>query len=432
MFLQIRQSHLTQKIDRLAGAVLDSLGMKPSNGWDRLLILLAILLLCYLTYLLLSRLVVPLIRALIKRSGSKFGIHFFQRHVLKRVMSMIPPVIALILLPLAFTPPYEDIYAFVRKLIYIFLLVMTGRMLSASFNALYEYFQDKNQAAATPYKSLVEMAKLSCWGIISLFMISTLMEISPLHILTGLSAFAAILILVFRDTLLGFIAGIQLAYNRMVKIGDWIVVPDSEADGVVVDINILTLQVQNFDNTFVYIPAYNLVTKPFKNWAGMNQSGEWRVSETLQIDVHTVMMPDDGWMNTLFSNPKLKALIGDNGYNAFLQEKNAGGVNFETNLGAFRIWLKYYLAANKDVTPKPYQLIRENLMNGTGVPLEIYFFITTTNWLTGYEKQAEMLEVILGMLPVFGLRTFQFDMVEVGASQSPQQSLVGDGDSKKE
>lgn len=409
MFLQIKQSHLTQKIDRLAGQILDTIGMKPSDGWDRLLILLAIILLCYLSYLLLSRLIVPLIRTLIKRSGSKFGIHFFQRHFLKRVMSMIPPVIALILLPLAFTPPYEEVYAFFQKLIYIFLLIMAGRMLSAGLNALYEYFQDKDQAATAPYKSLLEMAKLSCWGVLTLFMISILMSISPLHIITGLSAFAAILILVFRDTLLGFVAGIQLAYNRMVKIGDWIVVPGSDADGVVVDINILTLQVQNFDNTYVYIPAYNLVTNPFKNWAGMTLSGEWRVNEAIQIDARSVLMPDEAWWEALIANARVKILIGDTGFAAFQAEKSKGGVNFDTNLGVFRVWLKYYLAANPDVTPKPYQLIRENLLNAMGIPLELNFFINTNNWLAGYEKQAQVLEVMLGMLPAFGLYIFELE-----------------------
>lgn len=425
IFLQIKQSHLGLKIDELVGSMLQSLGFRPSDGWDRLVIFLGILLICYLTYLLLSKLFIPLIQALIRRSGSKFGIHFFQRHFLKRVMSMVPPVIALVLLPLAFAGPYHDIYTVVEKLIYIFLLIMAGRMLSAALSALYDYFEDKNKAATTPYKPLFEMSKLISWGVILLFMVSTLMAISPIHIITGLSAFAAVLLLVFRDTLLGFIAGIQLAQNHMVKIGDWIVVPESDANGIVVDINILTLQVQNFDNTYVYIPAYNLVTKPFRNWEGMRQSGEWRVSETLQIDLRTVCMPDDGLLKSIFSDSKVRTLIGETGYSAFQQEQTADNVSFETNLGIFRVWLKYYLANNKDVTAKPYQLIRENLVNGMGIPLELFFFITTTNWLTGYERQAEILEVVIGMLPRFGLRPFQFEAVEAGSAVSPLSKLTG-------
>lgn len=431
IFLQLKQSHLGEKVDELVGHILYSLGFRPSDGWDRLVIFLAILLICYLTYLLLSKLFVPLIQTLIRRSGSKFGIHFFQRHFLKRAMSIIPPIIALVLLPLAFAGPYHTIYIGVEKLIYLFLLVMAGRLLVAALSAFYDYLEDKDKVAVTPYKSLFEMGKLISWGIIILFMISTLMEISPIHIITGLSAFAAVLLLVFRDTLLGFIAGIQLAQNHMVKIGDWIVVPESDANGIVVDINILTLQVQNFDNTYVYIPAYNLVTKPFRNWEGMQKSGEWRVNETLQIDIRTVRMPDEGLLKSIFADQKVSTLIGEAGYQAFCKEQTPDNVSFETNLGIFRVWLRYYLANNKDITPKPYQLIRENLVTGMGIPLEIFFFITTTSWLTGYERQAEMLEVIIGMLPRFGLQPFQFDAVEVGSAISPLSKLAESNDEKE-
>ncbi|MEG1616567.1 MAG: mechanosensitive ion channel [Bacteroidales bacterium] len=412
LFIVADQPDLADKLRQTASDFLFHLGFSQESAdlWDRILIFLVLVGLGGILNFLLCRVFVPLIQIVIQKTGNKFLVHYFKRHFLRRILSLIPPILLLLFLPLAFSGPYEATYLFLRKMILIFIYLVLGRGLSAAVNATFEYYNERNKSATTPYRSVFEMMKLIIWSVILLFVASTLMEIRPIHVITGLSAFAAILILVFRDTLLGFVAGIQLAHNKMVKLGDWIQVPDSKADGFVTDINILTLQVRNFDNTYVYVPAYDLVTKPFLNWAGMEESGVWRVNETIPIDAISVIRPDQELLDSIFANPVLKEYIGDTGYQNWVADKDKNGEEFRTNLGIFRRWIIYFLANNSDVTTKPYQLVRVHPLDGTGIPLQIFFFLTTISWLDGWNKQASILEQLLSVLPYFGLRQFQFDV----------------------
>lgn len=402
-----------QKIQHFAGMILDHLGFTV-NDTDiraRLFVLFLILVCGLVVYLFFLKLLMPLIQLLINHSKSNFGKHFFKRHLLKRMMGLVTPVLMLILLPVAFGPADQKEYIFFQKVLFIVILFISGRIILAILDALYEILCERNNAVQL-YKSVFQMVKLVVGGVILLFMISVVVNLRPLHIITGLSAFAAVLMLVFRDTILGFIAGIQLAHNKMVKIGDWITVPGTNANGVVTDINILTLQIQNFDNTYIYVPANNLVNGPFQNWSGMLQSGCWRVQEKLSIDIHSIVAIDEAWIDTLLSNQKITSLIGENGVSGLKKDKALFPEDFRTNLGVFRNWIKWLLANQKDVTPRPYQLIRENELSGTGVPLELYFFITSTSWLDGYHKQAVILEMLIEHIPLFQLKGFQFESLE--------------------
>ncbi|MEG1616566.1 MAG: mechanosensitive ion channel [Bacteroidales bacterium] len=426
----MKEFHFSDEIRQATENLLQKIGLTGNHLdiWDRTLVFIVIIAIGIVVHVILIRMVVPLLDRLFKPKSHKLSLYFFKKHFLRRLMGIFPPLVVLFLLPIAFSEGYEEIYTFLKLVSYIYLLIVTGMILSTGLDVLFEYYQERNTVVTKPYKPLVEMGKISIWGVLTLMIISLLMNIPLTHVITGLSAFIAILILVFRSTLLGFVAGIQLAYNNMISIGDWVVVPDSEANGVVTDINILTVRIQNFDNTFVYVPAYNLVTNPFKNWSGMYNSGVWRVNDTYLIDVTTIRATDSQFIDTLLADAFVKEKLGESGF-ATLQSELKGDADhpltsdLQSNLGIFRRWVELFLTNRPEVTTQPYLLVFEQGSQGTGISLQLLFFIKTTDWLKGYHMRTLILEQLTNSMTHFGLRQFQFDRWE-NAPQNPMMNKV--------
>ena len=294
---------------------------------------------------------------------------------------------------------------------FVFIIVMFTVRLANAGNDIY---QTTSYAVNRPIKGYIQLMQILiiCIGII--FVISILINKSPLFLIGGLGAVAAILILVFKDTILSLVASIQLSANNMLKPGDWIAMPSHNADGTVIDISLNTVKVQNWDKTITTIPTYALVSDSFNNWIGMEESGGRRIKRSINLDVRSVRFCDKAMLEKLShfyllkdylderekeiseSNKKLKVEAGDV-YNGRRQ----------TNLGIFRRYLENYLRQHPMINQEMTFLVRHLQPSEKGLPLEFYVFSKDQAWANYEAIQADIMDHILAILPEFGLKVFQ-------------------------
>ena len=263
-------------------------------------------------------------------------------------------------------------------------------------------------------KSYVQLGKLIAYIVGALLITASLLNRSPLLLLSGLGAMSAVLMLVFKDTILSFVAGVQIASNDMLRVGDWIEMPQVGADGFVVDIALNTVKVQNWDKTIVSVPTWRLMSESFKNWRGMQQSGGRRIKRSLYLDASQVRFLDEA---------EAQKLSGVRLLTDYLRRKqdelsewnqaNAGNVPLSanrrrlTNIGTFRAYAEAYLKAHPDIHPHMTCMVRQLQPGAEGVPLEIYCFTRTTAWLDYERIQGDIFDYLMAVLPEFGLGVYQ-------------------------
>ena len=264
-----------------------------------------------------------------------------------------------------------------------------------------------------PLRGVFQAGKIVVYLLAALVVISILISKNPMYVITGLSAAAAVFMLIFKDPILGFAAGIQLASNRLLKIGDWITMPSHGADGTVIDITLTTVRVQNFDNTIINVPAYDLVSQPFQNWSGMVQSGARRIKRSINIDVETIKFLDRALLERL---QKIKLISG------YLQEKvdevrafNEKYDNKEsvlngrhlTNVGTFRAYALAYLNSLPTIDHSQTCMVRQLDPTTAGLPLEVYCFTATTDWGKYENIQSDVFDHLYSVMAEFDLYPFQ-------------------------
>ena len=287
-------------------------------------------------------------------------------------------------------------------LIMLFSAVLDGA------NRIYDsYPVSKNR----PIKVFVQVLKVFLYFVALLVIISDLINRDPMNLLMGLSAFAAVLMLVFKDMILGFVAGVQLIANRMVNIGDWIVMPSANADGEVLEINLTTVKVQNWDKTISTIPTYKMVSESFINWRGMEESGGRRIKRFVNIDLLSVryLQPKDleelkqSALLKDYVTRKIDQLKTDSAY----QASDLDGPHL-TNIGIFREYMNAWLDSNPDIAHGMTHMVRQLQPGPTGLPLEVYCFSARKSWMDYERVQADLFDHLYAVLPLFGLRVFQY------------------------
>ncbi len=269
-------------------------------------------------------------------------------------------------------------------------------------------------ASQLPLRGILQSVKLIAAILISILMISVLLGKSPGVLLTGLGAMTAVLMLVFKDPILGLVAGIQLAANDMLKLNDWLDMPKYGADGAVIDINLTTVKVRNWDNTIVTIPAYALISDSFKNWRGMSESGGRRIKRSINIDTTSIHFLSEQEALKLSKAHLLVPYLDQKRqevteWNAKNAEGSLSPLNYRalTNVGTFRIWLENWLRIHPQIHQQMTLMVRQLAPTENGLPIEIYAFTNTTVW-TEYEQiQSDIFDYIYAALPSFGLRVHQ-------------------------
>jgi len=295
-----------------------------------------------------------------------------------------------------------------------FMILTVAMAISAALNIVDTIYHRRPEARLKPIKGYVQVVKIIVYVIAAVLMIATLIDRSPLILLSGLGAMAAVLILVFQDTLLSLVAGIQISSTDMVRVGDWIEMPGQNADGDVIEIALHTVKVQNFDKTVTTVPIRKLVTEPFKNWRGMQESGGRRIKRALYIDQTSIrfLNPEDqeklasfGHLETYLKGKQVELAE----WNGRLGERARVPANTRraTNIGTFRAYVDNYLRSHPGIHQGMTIMVRQLPPASEGLPLEIYCFTGTTAW-TAYEGiQADIFDHLYAILPEFDLRIFQ-------------------------
>lgn len=294
--------------------------------------------------------------------------------------------------------------------------IVLSLVLAASKMLTYanELYSRRAEAANRPIKGYVQVLKLVIYMAAAVLMVAVLMEQSPLLLLSGLGAMAAVLLLVFKDTILSLVASVQLASNDMLRVGDWIEMPGSDANGDVIDIALHTVKVRNFDKTITTIPTYKLISESYINWRGMREAGARRIKRPLHLDQNSVRFLEPEEIQRLKRFRLLDSHLAkkDAELRAWNDSQGAHGrerVNRRriTNIGTFRAYVLAYLASNPMVEEGMTRMVRQLDPTPQGLPLEIYCFVSTTEWAVYEGVQADIFDHLLAILPEFGLAPFQ-------------------------
>ena len=308
----------------------------------------------------------------------------------------------------------KNSHVFLGNVALAFTILFLVLSLSALLNALLDIYARTEHARTRSIKGYVQLAKMVLYVFGAIIIVATLINRSPLLLLSGLGAMSAVILLVYKDTLLSFVASVQLTSNDMLRVGDWIEMPQVGADGDVVDITLHTVKVQNFDKTIVSIPTWRLMSESFKNWRGMQQAGGRRIKRSLYIDAIGVRFLRDEEEQRLTQVHLLTDYIGRK--QAELKSWNEAQGNVAelsanrrrmTNLGTFRAYALAYLKSHPEIQPNMTCMVRQMQTTAQGVPLEIYCFTRTTAWADYERIQGDIFDYLLAVLPEFGLSLYQ-------------------------
>lgn len=367
------------------------------------LIYVVIIILLSLTLGWVVRLVVLFfIKRVIKLRKFEIGQELIKQKIFSKVSNIVPPAVLLGLISFAFVSNDSLILRAFIVLIKISLSLTIGVAISAILNFMWNSYDNRRNDKNHPLRGVLIVAQGLVWIVIAIITVSNLLGKSPTVLLTGLGAFAAALMLIFKDSILGFVAGVQLSQNDMLRVGDWIIVPSTIANGIVEDVSLTVVKIRNWDNTLVMLPPYTLVSTSFQNWRGMVESNVWLISQNVIIDVRSVVNSSEVLENEILEkHSQLKEFIENNSrYQGGIVGVN--GTN-ETNLGLYRAYLCTYLITHPMVS-KHHQMF-VTLLDSTpkGQPLQIYCYAATTDWAIYEAVKSEIMEHAIAIAPQFKL-----------------------------
>ncbi len=370
-------------------------------------LLIVSILLCLLARFILKKTV----NVIIQRTPSKYDDLLIKNKVLVRICLLIPVIIIRFYVKDAL-PDYEGAATAIVKFMKIYEITVYTSILLALVNTAHDLYNSFEMAKIKPIQGLVQVIKGFLVAICVLLIAAFLLDKSVSTIVIGLSALSAVLMLIFQDTIKGFVGSIQLSVNDMLRLGDWIVT--GPADGTVTEINLTTVKVQNWDNTITTIPTYNLVSNPFTNWRGMTDSDGRRIARTINIDVNTVRYctPE------MIEKYKHYSLVKD-----YLEQREADIAEYneannvdtseimngrqQTNLGVFRAYIKAYLNNNAKINHNLTLMVRQMQPTEFGIPLQIYAFSNDKEWVSYEEIQSDIFDHVISAATMFDLKIYQ-------------------------
>ena len=403
-----------EKITGIIKEILQSWGFNESwtDDLTSAIILVIILAIAFLGDAICKHVILTTVTRLVKKTKATWDDVVFDRKVMIYLSHLVAPIILYILLPLAISN--AGLLTFILRICMIYIIAIFLKFISALVTALYHVYSEREQFRDRPLKGLLQTVQVILFFIGGIIIVSILIDKSPMVLLTGLGASAAVLMLVFKDSIMGFVSGIQLSANNMLKVGDWIEMPKYGADGTVIEVTLNTVKVRNWDNTITTIPPYALVSDSFQNWRGMQESGGRRIKRSIRIDMNSVKFCTPEMLAKYRKIRLLKDYIEETEkvveeYNKEHGIDNSVLVNGrrQTNLGVFRAYLTNYLrslpAVNQDLTC----MVRQLQPTEQGIPLELYFFSSIKAWIPYEGVQADVFDHVLAIIPEFDLHVFQ-------------------------
>ena len=384
-----------------------------SPVWDRIVYGVLVFVIAIAVGRILRAVVIYVIHRVARYRGGYLLKSLVEAHIFTRLTHIIPPLVIVALLPFAFhgTPAFLKL---IEKLCWIYILGVIVFSINTQLSVFWKFYSSRTALRNRPMKGMIQIIKGLLAGFWVIVAVSILIERSPMALITGLGAFAAVLMLVFKDSILGFVAGVQLSQNDMIRSGDWIVVPGGSVNGIVIDVSLDTVKVQNFDNTIVTLPPYSLVSGEVQNWRGMTEAGGRRIMRSFTIDLSTVKFCTPEFLEKMKEIDVLRDFIekkeAQQQRGVVENTQNSEGLvngTIETNLGLFRAYMTLYLQHHKFIGGQMILMVRALDPNDNGLPLQLYCFSTNTDWVSYESIQSEIFEHYAAIMPRFGLYPFQ-------------------------
>lgn len=368
-----------------------------------------LLLLCLVAYLITRHVVLRILSYYIRNNRFTWDNHFLERKVFHRMSHLVPSILLY-----AFSVVFGDLQLIIQRLAAVYVIVVVVLVVDAFLNGIDDIYNSYEISRKKPIKGYLQGIKVFVFVISLIVAIAQLIDKSPVILLSGLGAMTAVVLLIFQDSILGFVAGIQLASNDMVRIGDWIEMPKYNANGDVIEISLTTVKVENFDRTITTIPPQALVKDSFRNWRGMVESGGRRIMRSIYIDTASIRFCTEEMLQRFRRIHLLTDYINErqdeiNTYNQEHKIDSSELVNGRhmTNVGTFRVYIQNYLKNHPQIHQTMIQMVRQLPPGEHGLPIEIYVFAATTDWVIYEGIVADIFDHILAVAPRFGLSIFQ-------------------------
>lgn len=360
-----------------------------------------------------KKIILEIIKKVVKKTKSTWDDILLEKKIFDKLSQVAPILIVFYTIKIAF--PFNDIVVlYVQKAIMVYMVVVVIMMFNSFLNAVNEiYDQTIGAKKGTSIKSYIQVVKIIVFIIAAISALSIILDKEVGYFVTGLGAMTAVLLLVFKDSILGLVGGIQLTSNDMVRIGDWISMPSRNADGTVLEVSLNTVKVQNFDNTISTIPTYAMVSESFSNWRGMEDSDGRRIKRSLILDMKSVKFCSDELVEKLSHYKVLSEYLSTKStelkeYNG---ELNEGSHEFNsrklTNIGIFRKYIELYLRDNEIINTDMTLLVRQLSPTADGIPMEIYTFSKIKGWVDFEAVQSDIFDHLLAVMAEFELKVFQ-------------------------
>ena len=330
-----------------------------------------------------------------KLKKSRWHGYLLKRKVGHHLLLLIPGMF-LYGLPYFFYETDDKMIRYLHRADIIYMLIVGIMILNAILFCFLDFYSTTDKNKRHPLQGLVQALQVILYFVGGIIIVAILIDKSPTVLLTGLGASAAVLMLIFKDSILGFVAGVQLSQNNMVRIGDWIQMTDGSANGTVEEITLNTVKVRNWDNTITMIPPYTLVSVPFKNWRGMQESGGRRADKCIFIDLNSLMVCTEDMIERIRKDLPLMAESKEDNANEIL-----------TNVQLYRLYIERYLRHNPDVNQSLDIIVTQKEATAYGLPIEVYFFTREKAWAIYEKKQSDIFDHLMTIAPDFGLRIYQ-------------------------
>lgn len=371
--------------------------------------ILLIGLICIAANFISKKIVIRIITRIVRNSKVKWGNIILERQIFRKLSHIVPAIIIY-----AFASTFPTYQTIIEKLAICYIIIVGLVFIQSLLNAFNDIYQTFEISKVRPIKGYIQVVNIIIITLGVILVISNLMGESPLILLSGIGALSAVLMLVFKDSLLGLVAGIQLTTNDMVRVGDWIEMQKYGADGDVIDISLNTVKVQNFDKTITMLPSYALISDSFVNWRGMQRSGGRRIKRSLYIDTSSITFCTEEMIEKFMDIHYLSDYIIQKEreieeYNAKNEIDRNNRVNGRalTNIGVFRAYISNYLKNHDGINQNMTLMVRQLAPSEHGVPLEIYAFTNSVQWAVYESVQSDIFDHLFAVAPEFGLRVFQ-------------------------
>ena len=377
--------------------LLVSWGMAPgtADALDHFIAFTVLVLIALAADQVCRRVVLKAVAQLVKKTKATWDDVVFDHKVMVRLSHIVVPLIVYLFIPVAFADTNAATVDIIQRICMVLIILSLLFFAHAFMGAVYSVYSATGRYRNRPLKGMVQTVQVALWLVGIIVIIGQLTGQEVLSLLGGLGAMSAVLMLVFKDTIMGFVSGVQLSANNMLKVGDWIKMPKYGVDGTVTEVSLTTVKVRNWDNTVATLPPYMLVSEMFENWNAMRESGGRRVKRSINIDMNSVRFCTPEMLEEYRKIDLLKE---------YMSQEHEDPL---TNLGVFRAYLVAWLRNRPVVNTDLHCMVRQLQPTEYGIPLELYFFSRIKDWVPYEGVQSDVFDYVLAVVPRFGLRVFQ-------------------------